>query len=164
MGKATVQNLLDEGVRPEQFGFASASGPEWSGNDGYLARALAPAAGWARERLGGAVYDALAAGTYAHDCTVRAEVCHARALLFTRRVSFLDSQATVGLGAADSAYLNRREMLAHAEEARRCAQYEIAEAIRATGGDVAATMEGGASFGYIETGAFPAATTGALNG
>ena len=55
-------------------------------------------------------------------------------------------------------------MLVHAQSAWECAQENIAEAIRATGGDPSLMLDGvGASFGHIETGMFPQSQAGAIN-
>lgn len=163
MGKAAIQDVLDEGFRPEQFGFASGNTGNWNASGGYIDKVLQQASRWAENYIGAPTYAAAAANTYVGDALARAEICYAKSVLFTRRVAFIDSGGTVSMGAVDVQYLNRREMIAHANAAWECAQSNLAEAIRATGGDPDA-IYGGSSFGHIETGALPIAVTGAING
>lgn len=159
MSKATIQDIVDEGFRPDQFGYGTNATTGWSDAGGYLDRALTQAGTWAADRIGAAAYAALVPDSYAEQCTIRAEVCFCRARLFQRRVAFLDSSAVVGMGEFNTQHANRREMLAHAKEAWECAECAIADAIRATGGDPAAMLGSGASFGHIETGAWPSLET-----
>lgn len=160
MSIATIQDILDEGFRAPQFGLPDKQAAGWSDPDGYLDRVLRQASRWASEKIGSA-YASLVPNSYAGDCTARAETCYVKHVLFKRRVAFLDSSGVAGAGARDVQYLDRREMLAHAESAWQCAQDAIAEAIRATGGDPTETMSGGASFGHVETGRFPLLSGGA---
>jgi hypothetical protein len=163
MSKATVQDLLDEGFRPEQFGFGTPATSGWSDAEGYLAKVLAQAANWAAAKVGAAEYAAVEAPAYGFDCLQRAEIYFSTTLLFKRRVPFLEAFSAIGQGARDQQFLDRREMLAHADAAWQSALDNLAEAIRVTGGDPAIIV-GGSSIGHIETGIFPLAIAGALNG
>lgn len=165
MAKATIQDVLDEGFRPAQFGLADNATAGWNDAGGYVDRVLQSAGRWARDALGADAYAAVVADTWPFDCLSRAEVCYCKTVLFKRRVAFLDSSGSVSMGARDTQYVDRREMLAHADAAWQCAQDALAAAIRATGGDPATLIDGvGASFGHIETGGFPSAVPGANNG
>lgn len=164
MPKAVIQDVLDEGFRPAQFGFADNATTGWNDSDGYIDRVLSAAGRWTRDAIGLAAYDAVVDPSFAFDCLTRAEVCYSKTVLFKRRVAFLDSSGSVGMGARDTQYLDRREMLAHADAAWDCAQAALADAIRATGGDPTTLIDGvGASVGHIETGGFPRAVPGAIN-
>lgn len=154
MSIATIQSILDEGFRPAQFGLRDGADAGWSDAGGFLDRVLNDAARWAADKIGAAPYAALVPGTYAYDCTARAEVCYVKHVLFKRRVGFLDSSGAASTGARDTQYLDRREMLAHAATAWQCAQDDLAEALRATGGDPSIVQPGGFSLGHIETGVF----------
>lgn len=154
--KSTTQDLLDEGFRPEQFG----SPATWAGT--YLGDLVAEAGRWVEAQLGAAVYGGVSSDTYAFDCCVKAEVQYASMVLWRRRAKFMDGAAQVGL--EGTAYLDRREMLAHAEDARQNAVYWLGEAARALGVDPPAISAGGGiSVGYTETGRFPQTSPGPLN-
>lgn len=156
MSKATIQDILDEGFRPAQFGMADNATVGWSDAGGFVDRVLQGAGRWAADRIGAAEYAAAVSPSYVHDRLVRAEVCYSKAILFGRRVGFLDASGTVSVAARDMQYTDRREMLAHAAAAFECAQIALSDAIRAVGGDPSVLIDGvGASFGHVETGPFP---------
>lgn len=154
MAKATIQDILDEGFRPEQFGLADSSA--WSDQGGYLDRALADAALWARARLGAAAYDGLVPNTYATSCVKMAEVQYVRAMLFKRRVAFFDSAANLSL--QFPAYSERRGYADDANRSMLCAQEAIAEAMRELGMDASAALGGGISTTVVESGRFSEAS------
>lgn len=155
MAKATVQEMTDRGWRPDQFG-----GPaDWDQPGGYLDRVLAAAGTWARHELGAAVYDLVTAG-YAWQATVNAELAHADAELWRRRLAYLDSAANIGHQEGPAALM--RQMSAQLAGARECAVYWIGEAQRATG-QAAATPGSGFAIGHVETGRWPAASSTRLN-
>ena len=99
MPKAVIQDVLDEGFRPAQFGFSDNATTGWNDSDGTIDRVLSAAGRWARDALGAATYDAVVDPTYAFDCLARAEICYCKTVLFKRRVAFLDSTGTVGMTA-----------------------------------------------------------------
>lgn len=153
MAKATVKDLTDAGFRTTQFG----SPPEFEGSDGYLAKILAAAGRWAEQRFGAAAYAALADPSFARDAVVHAEIYHSAAQLWRRRVAFLDANAAA---ARDEgfAYLNRREMLAHATECENQAELWIAKAV-----DGAGAVDGSAiALGLVESGRFAPFVEGAV--
>lgn len=152
VAKATIQDLLDEGFRPEQFGFATGNPVGWADPGGYLARLLADAGAWASSKIGDAAYAALAPGSYALSCTRQAEVQYSRALLFKRRVAFFDSSAHVSL--QFPAYSERRGYADDANRSMLCATEAIAEAMRELGMDPASVLGGGVSTGVVESGRF----------
>ncbi|HPG93673.1 MAG TPA: hypothetical protein PLR28_03855 [Dokdonella sp.] len=155
MAKATIQNMLDEGFRPEQFGFQGSATSGWNNAGGYLDLVVSEAGLWAADKVGTSVYAAVADPSYALNCLRRAEIEFGRATLFKRRVAFFDSAAHIGL--QSPLYAERRGYAADAERAMECAWYFIAEAQRALGIDPSSTMAGtGASLGVVETGRFPA--------
>jgi len=153
MAKATVQNLLDAGFRPEQFG----SPPNFEGNDGYLGLVVTASGRWAEQRYGVAAYASVSAGSFAFDALAHAETYHASAQLWRRRVGFLDANA---MASRDDgfAYLNRREMIAHATECDAQAEFWIAKAI-----DGAGSVDGSAiALGLVESGRFDPVVEGAV--
>lgn len=153
MSKASTADLLEEGFKPEQFGFDANSPADWSDPGGYLSKLIAEAGRWAENRIGSAAYAGVAVSTFANDCLLRAEVQYARALLFKRRVAFFDSAATVGRELP--AYAERRGYADDAKRSMECAEEFIAEAQRALGIDPVPTLAGtGASVGVVETGRY----------
>lgn len=121
MPKATVQQLIDAGFRSEQFGTPD----DFAAADGYLARVIAEASGIVRLNVGGGLYDDTLDQQAASWLRLqRAELCAAKAELWTRRAAFIDSNASQGLDPA-AAHLNRREYLLHAKDAQACAAYWI---------------------------------------
>lgn len=151
--KATVQDMLDEGFLSPDFGspadFVTA-------DTGYLARALAIAGRWVAARVGQNYYAAAATGTYACDQMARAEVHYASAMLWTRRSKFLDAQA--GAGLQNDQYKVLQYLATLAGDAYTMALSEVADAIRASGGDASASIPGSAlSSGTLETGRYPTA-------
>lgn len=154
MSKASTADLLEEGFKPEQFGFDTNTPAGWADPGGYLAKLVSEAGRWAESRIGTAVYAGVSAATFANDCLLRAEVQYARAILFKRRVAFFDSAAT--LSSALPAYAERRGYADDAKRSMECAEEWIAEAQRALGLDPSATLAGtGASVGLVETGRYP---------
>lgn len=154
MAKATIQNVLDEGFRPEQFGFQPDALTGWNAPGGYVDTIVTEAGLWAADKVGSAVYAATTTPSYALNCLRRAEVEYCRATLFKRRIAFFDSSAHVGLQTA--LHAERRGYAADAERAMDCAWYFIAEAQRALGIDPSTTMTGtGASMTVVETGRYP---------
>lgn len=154
MAKARVQDLVDRGWRAAQFG-----GPaDFEQPGGYLQRALDTAAIWAAHEIGQGVYDTLAG--YALAATINAELAHAEADLWRRRLAFMDSSATIGHQEGPAALM--RQMQVQLIGARECAVYWIGEAQRATGGT--ANVPGtGTAFGHIETGRYPPVSRSKLN-
>ena len=158
MPKAIIQNLKDEGFRAEQFG--AETGFDF---DAFLTTLTAEAGRWAESKVGATLYAATVADSFAFDCLVRAETCHAAARLWKRRAGFVDSNAQ--LGRESPLYLERREYLAHAAAAMDCANGALADALRDLGldasvlGDVPAMASG-----YIETGRYPISSAAPLNG
>lgn len=153
MAKATVQNLLDAGFRPEQFG----SPPDFEGDTGYLGKVLTVSGRWAEQRFGLAAYAVVAAPSFVHDALAHAETYHASAQLWRRRVGFLDANAMASRDAGFE-YLNRREMLAHASECDDQAELWIGKAI-----DGPASVDGSAiAVGLVESGRFDPIVDGAV--
>jgi len=149
--KATVQDLLDEGFLAADFG----SPPDFvTADTGYLARALLLAGRWVAARVGQAFYDAAQADTFACDQMARAEVHYASAMLWNRRSKFLDANA--GAGLQNDQYKVLAYLQTMAANALDAALGEVAEAIRASGGDASQSFPGSAlSSGTIETGRYP---------
>lgn len=152
MAQATVQDILDEGFRPEQFGFQTNSPEGWADANGYLARVGKDAELWARSRLGSAVYAALAADTYPQSCVKMAEVQYVRAILFKRRVAFFDGAANMSL--QFPAHSERRGYADDAHRSMLCAEQAIAEAMRELGLDPSSALGGGMSTTVVTSGHF----------
>ncbi len=160
MSKATTTNVRDEGFRAVQFGGAFADDAAFNT---YLSELLTEAENWLKAQLGAAIYDAATAPSYGFDCLKRAELCFVSGRLWKRRAAFLDSQGNTGL--QQSAYLERREYLAHAQSAADCAGEWLAKAAKTLGVDIDDfDGVGGFATGYIETGPFPQSSAEPLNG
>jgi hypothetical protein len=160
-GKATAQDLIDEGFRATQFGAVAAFESD------YLPAALLPAELWARDSLGDAAYDSatpIAATTalkYAAAQIRRAETMHAAATLWRRRAVAVDSNAVGGLTGFEAA--NRREYLGHADAAEALAREYLGDAASRLGVALADNTPGSEiSVGHVETGRFPVASTTAV--
>lgn len=160
-GKATAQNLIDEGFRAEQFGT-----PAGFESD-FLPGVLLPAELWARDALGDTAYDAAAdnaaTASLKYACTQlrTAEIAHASATLWRRRLAAIDSNAVAGQTGLE--YLNRREYLAHAEAAEARAREYLGYAATRLGVALADNTPGSAiSVGHVETGRYPVASATAV--
>lgn len=151
--KASIQSLLDEGFKPDGFGNPGDFATETSG---YLARVLASAGLWAAAQVGQSTYDGAAAGTYTVDRLARAETCYAAAVLWQRRIKFIDGGALAGLQTDQYQVIQYLQKQADAAmtEAAAC----ISEAQRITGSD--AIPGSVLASGTLETGRFPS-TAGA---
>lgn len=148
--KSTIQALQDEGFTAD--GFGSPADFDTAGT-GYLARVLVLAGAWAAQRVGQAVYDATTAG-YAFQQLARAETLYASAVLWTRRIKFMDGAATAGLQADQ--YKVIQYLQKQADTAMQAAFDSVAEALRALGLDAAdATPGSNLSTSTVETGRFP---------
>ena len=158
MPKATITDITNAGFRPEQF----ANPSDWlTASTGYVAVELARAGRWAEARIGATAYAAATSGTYLFDLLVQAETNKVAAVLWRRRASYTDGNVVVG--GQEGQYLERREYLTHGDTAEAAAEQALSDAIVEAGGT--ATLPGtGASFGHIETGRYPVASEGALNG
>jgi hypothetical protein len=158
MPKATITDITNAGFRAEQFG----SPADWlTASTGYVAVELARAGRWVEARIGATAYAAATAGTYLFDLLVQAETHKVASVFWRRRASYTDGNVLVGL--QEGQYMERREYLKHAEDAEAAAEQALSDAIVEAGGT--ATLPGtGASFGHIETGRYPVASEGALNG
>jgi hypothetical protein len=122
MSKATHQDIVDAGFRPEQFGKPA----DWStATVGYVARLLAQCSRVAAQRIGEALYASIAADTLANDYLAKAEKYLAIEELWRRRAAFIDGAATVGNNGGQ--YLERREYLAHADSAKVAADQALAD-------------------------------------
>lgn len=155
VSKASAADLLEEGFKPEQFGFDAANAAGWSDPGGYLAKVVDEAGRWTANYVGAAAYAAVAVDTYTNDCLLRAEVQYARAILFKRRIAFFDSAATVSNELP--AYAERRGYAEDAQRAMECAEDYLAKALRALGIDAATSLPGtGSSVGMVETGRYSA--------
>jgi hypothetical protein len=158
MSKATIQDIVDEGFTPSQFG----SPVNFIAPDGYIATLLTRAGNWATQRVTPTNYAAATAG-YVLDCIVRAETSYVCEELWKRRSKFLDGNAQIGMG-DDRRSEMIKTCLSNAEDAMCDANFWISEAQRALGIDPTADMGGtGISTGYVETGAFPQTSDQPLN-
>lgn len=156
MAKATIQNVKDEGFRPDQFSGLTAS------FDAFLTDVVDEAGRWAEAMIGATLYAAQTAPSYAFDLIKRAELCYAVARLWKRRAGFFDASAHIGLESPE--YLERREYLAHASGAYACALSVLGEAMRLLGLDPGVLSDVPAmATGMIETGRFPATQEARLN-
>lgn len=152
MPKATLTHLLQLGFVASQFGGAA----DWStASTGYLALILTDAGLWAEGEIGAAPYAAVSAGTRAFACIKKAELMWSSAELWTRRASFVDGNASVGL--REGQYLERREYLAHADAAMAAARQAIADAQSALG-QTPDIVGSAISVGCVEHGHFPLVT------
>lgn len=146
--KATIQSLLDEGFKADGFGNPGDFAIEQTG---YLARVLASAGLWAAAQVGQSTYDSAAAGSYTADRLARAETCYAAAVLWQRRIKFIDAGAVAGLQTDQYQviqYLQKQADAAMAEAAT-C----IIEATRDSGSDA---IPGSAlATGTVQTGRYP---------
>lgn len=125
--KATIQDITDAGFRAEQFGTpAGDDAASWEQPGGYVDRLLQRAERWARGRIG-AQYDAIAVDTPQGEVLRSAELCWAKAHLWSRRAAFVDSNAAASLD--NMAHANRREYEAQAERAAVCAESYIQQVI-----------------------------------
>lgn len=161
MSKATPADLTAEGFDRKNFGLQPGAGTDaaWTA---YLQSVLDEAGAWAQHRVGDTAYAASASPDYAFFALRRAELCYAALLLWNRRVAFHDASAVTDR--QEGQYAERREYLRHAQAALECANSNLAEAMQALGLDPATQLDGvGSSVGYIETGRYPLATTGAIN-
>ncbi len=143
--KATIQDILDAGFREAQFG----TPPDWTDEDGYLARVLADASTWAQV-LYGSGYDAVTVLTdpAAHHRLRQAELCYASGVLWKRRAAFIDSNAASALD--NLVHADRREFEAQAARAFECAEDWLAQAI----GGASATPGSTAVLAHAESGPF----------
>lgn len=160
-GKAQPQDIADEGFSEALFGAAAGFFDTW------LPRLLLDAELWARTQLGDAAYDSAAqnAGTTALRAAwsrlVQAEVYFAVSRMWRRRMVTVEGNAVANLSGLE--YLNRREYLAHADEAMAKAWDALRDAGDHLGVTVAESYEGSAlSVGHVETGRFPAASDTAV--
>lgn len=148
MAKVAIQQIIDAGFSSTQFGTPA----DWdTPSTGYLARVIDEAALWAAAKVGQSAYDAAVDGV-AKLRLARAELCYVKAELWRRRAAFLDSNAQSALDGGNGEYLNRREFLAHAEQADACAAFWIDEFTSA--GNGAALAGSGATLGYVATGPY----------
>lgn len=160
-GKATPQDLVDEGFRATQFGVPAGFETD------FLPAALLPAELWARDALGDAAYDSATPAAlttplkYAAAQIRRAETQHTAATLWRRRAAAVDSNAVGGLTGFEAA--NRREYLAHADAAEELARAYLGDAATRLGVLIDDNVPGSAiSVGHVETGRFPAASDTAV--
>lgn len=149
--KATIADLTDEGFTTSQFGGA----PDFeTPTTGYLGKVLVSAGLWVESKCGAAVYAALPAGSYAEDCARKAEVMYASAVLFRRRYTFVESNASSAMAKDNASVL--AELRRKADTALQDATYWLGEALRASGVDDAALYGGSAlATGIVETGRYP---------
>lgn len=155
MAKATTADIADEGFTAINFGALTGT---WAA---YVQKQLDAASAWATQRLTVVNYAAAVSPAYSFFCLVRAEIAYTAQVLWTRRMAFLDSNASLS-NQDDRRGSMMRQAAANAETACEQADYWIAEAQRQFGMDP--TIEGvGVSTGYTETGRFPQTSTGALN-
>ena len=151
MPKVTAQHVKDAGFRAEQFGTPGAApGVVVSGADfdAYLTPVLADAETWASDIVGATPY---AAATGATLLRLRhAELCYVKAVLWRRRMAFIDSNGQSGLDGNGSEYLNRREFEAHAKEADACAAHWMQQVI--DGGPL--LQDAGVRMGHVESGPY----------
>ncbi|MFO0293802.1 MAG: hypothetical protein ACK51F_10720 [Rhodospirillales bacterium] len=159
-GKATAQDIVDEGFREELFGAPAGFFDTW------LPRLLLDAELWARLQIGDAAYDSAVvnAGTTpmraAWSKLVQAEVYITVARLWERRVVTVEGNAVQGL---EDPGANRAAYLAHADTYRSRAWAEMREAGDHLGVAVPDAYEGSAiAVGHVETGRFPAASSTAV--
>ncbi len=149
--KASIQDIIDAGFMPAQFGTPS----DWlTAETGYLARLLARAERWSRGRYGSAGYDGVAPSSTIFEYLRSAEICWVSAQLWKARAAFIDSNAASSR--EGMAYLDRREYEASAARALECADENVALAL-----DGAAVPGTGASLTHVETGPFAGAWRGA---
>lgn len=156
MPKVTVQQVKDAGFRAEQFGTSGAPSSTVTGAnfDAYLAPVLADAETWASDIVGTAGY---AAATGAALLRIRnAELCFVKAVLWRRRMAFVDSNTQSGLDGQSSEYLNRREFEAHARDADACAERWMQQYL--DGGP--AIGDAGVRMGHATTGPYRTPATG----
>jgi len=149
--KATIQALQDEGFTADGFG----SPADFATPDtGYLARVLVLAGAWCAQRVGQDNYDAVQSSDYAFQQMARAETLYASAVLWQRRIKFMDGAATAGLQADQ--YKVIQYLQKQADAAMQSAFDSVAEALRALGLDAADATPGSAmSTSTVETGRFP---------
>lgn len=160
-GKATAQDIVDEGFREELFGAPAGFFDTW------LPRLLLDAELWARLQIGDAAYDSAVvnAGTTplraAWSKLVQAEVHFAVSHIWRRRMVVVEANAVASLSGLE--YLNRREYLAHSDDAMARAWAALREAGDHLGVAVPDAYEGSAiAVGHVETGRFPAASSTAV--
>lgn len=149
--KATIADLKDEGFVASQFGGA----PDFeTATTGVLARVLVSAGLWVESKCGVAAYAAMPDGSYAEDCARKAEVMYASAVLFRRRYTFVESNASRAMDKDNATVL--AELRRKADTALQDATYWLGEALRASGVDDAALYGGSAlATGIVETGRYP---------
>lgn len=153
MAKVTPQMIKDAGFRAEQFGTPGAgSGSVVTGADfdAYLAPVIAEGEAWARSVIGDADYAAATSG--ARELRLRnAERCYVFAILWRRRMAFVDSNAQAGLDGGGSQYLNRREYERHAQLSDDCAAHWMQQFID----DDPMLQDAGLRAGHVVTGPYP---------
>lgn len=159
-GKATAQDIVDEGFREELFGAPAGFFDTW------LPRLLLDAELWARLQIGDAAYDSAVvnAGTTplraAWSKLVQAEVYLTVARLWERRVVTVEGNAVQGL---EDPGANRAAYLEHAAAYTTKAWAALREAGDHLGVAVPDAYEGSAiAVGHVETGRFPAASSTAV--
>lgn len=153
MAKVTAQLVKDSGFRPEQFGTpGGATGAIVTGAsfDAYLAPVLEEAELWARSVVGDTAYDGAGPTTAAGLRLRNAELCYVKAILWRRRMAFVDSNAQAGLDGNSSEYLNRRELEAHAAAADECAARWMQQFL--DGGPL--LQDAGVQAGHVTTGPY----------
>lgn len=135
---ATIQDLLDEGVKPKAFG----DPPDWLSPGGYLDRLLEEAADWVVARSGNTTApEGAAVGR-----TRRAEVCYALHLSWRRRASRFDGAGATAL--AEGADRVLAEYRRQAEHWLQCAEAALAELMGTHAGS-------GLALQHVETGPWP---------
>jgi len=142
VAKITAADINGLGFRAEQFGTPADFAV-------YLAPVIAAASGYVSGRIGADLY-AQTTGDVGTSAKA-AELEYATALLWYRRASFADANASQSLD--DSAYLNRREYEAQGDRAHLRAESWITRALEGP----SAAAGSAVALSYAETGPYAVA-------